>query len=113
MEVADLVSLMKKSFKNKYSYLSDSQIEDLYQCSLNLYLSLSFPFDRNIVSIPKEYARDVGLVRMIMEETLQRDGLSSYTAYSENGMSFSFDSAHISKTLLNLIKPKAKGVKVR
>ncbi len=110
MTVNELVNVMKEAFHKKYSYLTDEQVDDLYRCSLNLYLSLSFPFDRNITEIPEEYARDVGIVEKIMQETLERDGLSSVTAYSENGMRFSFDSAHISRTLLSLITPKAKAV---
>lgn len=110
MNVNDLVSVMKENFHKKYSYLTEEQVDDLYRCSLNLYLSLSFPFDRTIMEIPEEYARDVGIVRSIMQETLERDGLSSVTAYSENGMSFTFDSAHISRTLLSIITPKAKAV---
>ena len=45
-----------------------------------------------------------------MTETLEREGLSSVTAYSENGMNFTFDNAHISKQLLSMITPKAKVV---
>lgn len=110
MTVNDLTDKMKTDFKKKYSYLTEEQVDDLYNCSLNLYLSLSFPLDRSITKIPEEYARDVGIVRQIMTETLERDGLSSVTAYSENGMSFSFDNAHISKQLLSTITPKAKAV---
>lgn len=110
MTVNDYVSEMKSKFKRKYSYLTDEQIDDLYNCSLNLYLSLSFPFDRSIANIPEEYVRDVGIVRRIMQETLEREGLSSVTAYSENGMNFTFDNAHISKQILTMITPKAKAV---
>lgn len=110
MTVNDYVSEMKSKFKRKYSYLTDEQIDDLYNCSLNLYLSLSFPFDRSIANIPEEYVRDVGIIRQIMQETLEREGLSSVTAYSENGMNFTFDNAHISKQILTMITPKAKAV---
>lgn len=110
MKVNDLVSVMKEDFHKKYNYLTIEQVDDLYRCSLNLYLSLSFPFDRTIMEIPEEYARDVGLIRKIMTETLERKGLSSVTAYSENGMNFTFDNAHISKQLLSMITPKAKVV---
>lgn len=110
MNVNDAITKMKSAFKRKYSYLTDEQIEDLYDVSLTLYLSLSFPFDKDIVCIPQEYARDVNIVRLIMTETLEREGMSSLTAYSENGMSFQFSKAHISDTILSLIVPKAKGV---
>jgi hypothetical protein len=110
MRVNDLVAQMKTAFKNKYNYLSGSQVDDLYNCALDLYLSLSFPLNREITEIPQEYARDVGIIRKIMVETLEREGLSSVTAYSENSMSFSFDNAHISKQLLSTITPKAKVV---
>lgn len=110
MTVNDYVSEMKSKFKRKYSYLTDEQIDDLYNCSLNLYLSLSFPFDRSIANIPEEYVRDIGIIRRIMQETLEREGLSSVTAYSENGMNFTFDNAHISKQILTMITPKAKAV---
>lgn len=110
MTVNDIVCEMKKAFKRKYSYLSNEQVDDLYCCALNLYLSLSFPLDRSITNIPEEYARDVGIIRQIMTETLEREGFSSATAYSENGMSFTFDNAHISKQLLSTITPKAKAV---
>ena len=110
MKVNDLVAQMKSAFKKKYDYLTESQVDDLYNCSLNLYLSLSFPLDRSITEIPQEYARDVGIIRRIMTETLEREGLSSVTAYSENGMNFTFDNAHISRQLLSMITPKAKVV---
>jgi hypothetical protein len=110
MKMNDIVAQMKSAFKKKYNYLTESQIDDLYNCSLNLYLSLSFPFDRSITDLPEEYARDIGIIRKIMTETLERDGLSSVTGYSENGMSFSFDNAHISTQLLSTITPKAKVV---
>lgn len=110
MKINDIVAQMKIAFKKKYNYLTESQIDDLYNCSLSLYLSLSFPFDRSITDLPEEYARDIGIIRKIMTETLERDGLSSATAYSENGMSFSFDNAHISRQLLSTITPKAKAV---
>lgn len=111
MKVNEAVAQMKNAFKRRYNYLTDVQVEDLYRSSLGLYLSLSFPFDRSITEIPEDYIRDVEIIRRIMVETIERDGLSSVTAYSENGMSFTFDNAHISKSLLRLIIPKAKGVK--
>ena len=110
MRVKDIVAQMKTAFHKKYSYLTEEQVDDLYNCSLALYLSLSFPVDRSITEIPEECARDVGLIRKIMTETLEREGLSSVTAYSENGMNFTFDNAHISKQLLSMITPKAKVV---
>lgn len=110
MKVNDLVAQMKTAFHKKYAYLTEEQVDDLYNCSLALYLSLSFPVDRSITEIPEEYARDVGLIRKIMTETLEREGLSSVTAYSENGMNFTFDNAHISRQLLSMITPKAKVV---
>ena len=110
MKVNDLVSVMKEDCHKKYSYLTEEQVDDLYHCSLALYLSLSFPVDRSITEIPEEYVRDVGIIRKIMTETLEREGLSSVTAYSENGMNFTFDNAHISKQLLSMITPKAKVV---
>lgn len=110
MNVNDLVAQMKTAFKKKYNYLTEEQVDDLYNCSLSLYLSLSFPLDRSITDIPQEYARDIGIIRKIMTETLEREGLSSVTAYSENGMNFTFDNAHISMQLLSTITPKAKVV---
>ena len=110
MKLAEKISSMKSSFHKKYPYLTDEQLEDLYECSRDLYLSLSFPFHHEITDIPEEYVRDVSIVRRIMEETLERDGFSSFTAYSENGMSFTFDNANISNTLLKTIVPKAKVV---
>lgn len=110
MAISELVEQMKSEFKTKYSYLSDEQVDDLYNCSRDLYLSLTFPLDRSITDIPEDYARDVSIVRLIMQETLEREGMSSYVAYSENGMSFSFDNAHISAQILSLITPKAKVV---
>lgn len=113
MTVNDMIDEMKTNFKKKYSYLTDEQVDDLYHSSLNLYLSLSFPFDRSITTVPEEYSRDIGIIRKIMTETLEREGLSSVTAYSENGMSFTFDNAHISTQLLATITPKAKVVTKR
>jgi len=111
VNLAEKISAMKTSFHKKYPYLSDEQLEDLYECSCDLYLSLSFPFNHEITEIPEEYVRDITIVRKIMEETLERDGFSSFTAYSENGMSFTFDNANISSNLLRLIVPKAKVVR--
>lgn len=110
MTVEEATKAMLNSFKAKYNYLSENQVCDLYNCSLNLYLSLAFPLDRTITELPEDYVRDVSIIRLIMEETLERDGLSSLVAYSENGMSFSFDNAHVSSQILSLITPKSKVV---
>ena len=110
MSVCNASSKMLRDFHKKYDYLTADQVKELYDSALALYLQLSYPFDKSITQLPEDCARDVYIIRMIMTETLERDGLSSVTAYSENGMSFTFDNAHISSQIVNLITPHVKGV---
>lgn len=92
---------MKASFKTEYSYLTDTEVEKIYNSAISCYCDLSFPFDHDITTIPEDRPRGVQWVRDCMVEILERSGCSSVVAYAENGLSIEYDSSQISRGLRN------------
>ena len=107
-KIEDRVDKMIDSFKKSHSEMTQEQVNALYQSSLSLYLSLAYPFDKSRVCLTSKDYRAVPIIKMIMDELLSRqeNGLLGVKSYSENGMSFSFDSSSISDGLKDMIVPK-------
>lgn len=109
MTVQEKVQELKNNFKRNYSYLTTSDVEDIYETALGIYLSLKFPLHNNVVDIPENNIRDINWIRLCMKEILERSGASSAVAYSENGLSIQYDNSMLSSTLMSmLITPMAK-----
>lgn len=74
----------------------------------NKYLSLVFPYNREIIELPDDRAREWQTRCAI--ELYNLDGNENITSYSENGLSESYGRAGISQDLLNELPPPQAGV---
>lgn len=93
-------------FKISYPYLKDCEYDGIYNRALGAYLDLAFPYDTNLVEVPKSRPRAYQWIYDCMVEIIERDGASSLTGYSENGLSMSWDSSQISSGLRSRIVGK-------
>ena len=73
-DINSLVDNMKDEFKNEHDYLSEDEVDRLYNKALGIYLDISFPYAHEIVAIPENRPRAVGWVRDCMQEILERNG---------------------------------------
>ena len=106
--VAEAVEQVKIKFNHRYPYLSWEDVEWFYQTALDYYLSLAFPLKHDIAEIPASRIGDLRYIRSIMQDVIERQGLTSVTAYSENGMSYTFDGAMFNDKYASLIVPCGK-----
>lgn len=94
--------------KGKYAYLSNEDIDLLIESAKEVLFNLLYPFnvsiDLNDFTVPKRYT--MWVLRAVIE-MIERAGISSATAYKENGLSFSFDRSQLSYGLISEITPKA------
>ena len=99
----------KIRLKEKYKYLSWSEIDTCYDLALCDYLRHHYPSENNR---PKadSFAPDfivAGWIFARMVDIVSREGASNLEAYKENGISFTFASSYIDPVLLSQILPKA------
>lgn len=94
------------SFVKKYDYFEYDEVLDIYSQALYTYIDLAYPFDRNMFDVPEDNPRIYQWIYDCMNEIVERNGTSSLTAYSENGMSWTWDSSGISEGLKKRIVPK-------
>lgn len=96
----------KAEFRIKYDYLSEDEIDDIYNQALNTYLDLAFPFNYDITDIPKERPRAIYWIKDCMKEIIDRNGITA-TSYSENGLSYHWSTDMVSDILRARIVPLA------
>lgn len=95
--------------KSKYRHLKDADLDVMYDCAYDIMLNLRYPYHHDIMEIPEQYlAKHKTWILRAMEEHIEREGMNNVSAYSENGVSITFDKAGISKDLISEIKPLAK-----
>lgn len=82
----------------------DSILQSKLDLAKGIYLSLRYPFTRPEISEDYTYWQV-----MAAKELYNKDGLEGVEAYSENGLSISYNSAFslLSPSLINMIVPKA------
>lgn len=102
MNQKDVIS----AFVQKYSYLEYDEVLDIYSSALCTYIDLTYPFEPNMFEVPENNPRIYQWIYDCMNEIVERNGVSSLTAYSENGMSWTWDSSGISEGLRKRIVPK-------
>ena len=105
------IEQMKLGFRVKYNYLSEDEVEEIFEKALMIYLQLQYPLHQTVTTIPVNNPRGLAWVRACMQEILERDGASSATGYSENGLRVEYDSSMVSKTLIELLTPYGKIVR--
>ena len=77
------------------------------------YLRLVYPFDRNVIDLPDDRAKDWQTRCAIELYNLDELGdEANYTQYSENGLSYSRAKAGLSQDLLNELPPAKAGVPI-
>lgn len=104
-----LAEQARLSLKQKYNYLSDDDIKKIYDVALADYVFLRYPSEN---SRPKfeNVKIDFFVSQWIykrMDDIVQREGISSLTSYSENGLKYSFAGTDIDPQLVSQIMPKA------
>ena len=96
--------------KGKYSYLNDGDVEVLISSAKEILINLLYPFDKSIdldnFDVPKRFT--MWVARAIVE-MIERQGISSAVAYSENGLNITFDRSQLSYGLISEITPYAGG----
>lgn len=98
---------VKDAFRKKYDYFTPEESNAIYEVALKTYLDIAFPFHPDIVTVPTSNPRGWTWVYECMGEIVEKNGCSSMTSYSENGLSISWDGSGVSKGLINRLTPKA------
>lgn len=94
-------------FKTKYNYMSDSDIELLYDIACDIYVNTRYPF-ADIYEVPqKDLLKHPTWFLRCIQEIIDKEGISNVIGYSENGVSVTFDKTGLSQSLLDEIVGEA------
>lgn len=94
-------------FKRKYPYIDELDLEVLEGGAKETLIHRLYGSYKNVTDKDKEWAYDnykYWLLR-VMQEMIERLGVTSAISYTENGISIVFDETQISSNLLNEIIP--------
>lgn len=98
--------------KSKYSYLSDDEAELYINRAKSILVEQLYPADITVsydtYVVPPRF--DMWILDCI-DELIERAGISSLTAYRENGVSYSWGKGGVSDGLLQRIQRNAGTVK--
>lgn len=96
-----------ESVKTKYSYLSDTELNELVENAKGWFFALRYPCEPNVneQTRPIVSFMDIWAVKTICDEIAQRNGFNTSLGYRENGIQFTFDSAWISESVKKAIMP--------
>lgn len=102
------IEQIKETILSRYSYLQDGEVDAMFDMAVGDYLRLKYPSANNKVTqdtLVYDFAISQWIIaRMI--DILERAGGSSLTAYSENGLKFSYGTSYIDTELRKQIMPK-------
>lgn len=97
--------------KRKYDYLNNEDITILVDSAKEILFNLLYPCGASIdfdkFAVPKQHKTWV--LRAVIE-MIERAGISSATAYRENGLDFTFDRSQLSYGLISEITPKVGSI---
>lgn len=96
-------------YKNKYNYISEVDLEIMYDCAYNVMLNLRYPTHDNIFELPENYMKKhkTWIFRAIQAH-IDKEGMTNALSYRENGVTITFDKTGLPKDLVNEIIPVAK-----
>ncbi len=98
--------------KSKYSYLSDDEAQLYINRAKSILVEQLYPADISVsydtYVVPPRF--DMWILDCV-DELIERAGISSLTAYRENGVSYSWEKSGVSNGLLQRIQRKAGTVK--
>lgn len=106
MAVTELIAKVKSEIQAKYEYLTSAEIDELYNTAAFVYLDIRFPYDLTLNEIPENEPRAYNIIKLMMNDIVEKNGCSSLTAYSENGLSVRYDAAGVSGWIRSLITPQ-------
>ena len=102
----------KSAVKTKYSYLSDDEIDLYINRAKSILVEQLYPADISVsydtYIVPPRF--DMWILDCV-DELIERDGISSLTAYRENGVSYNWGKSGISNGLLERIQRNAGTVR--
>lgn len=107
MDIASVIS-------NKYSYLSKEDVELLINRAKGIAIDQLYPNDLSINYLNfkwQDYPRFDTWLLDCVEELIERSGISSVVAYSENGMSWRFDRSGVSQSLIDRLPRNVVAIK--
>lgn len=99
----------KENLKQKYNYLSDADVDAIYDVALADYVFLRYPSENSrpkVENVKIDFFVSQWIYKR-MDDIVQREGISSLTSYSENGLKYSFAGTDIDPQLVSQIMPKA------
>lgn len=93
----------------KYDYLTIEDVMRVVDKAKMFYYSLRYPCDLSIdeETHPIKGLREREWILTACDEIIERLGISSSVAYTENGVHWNFDGAELSDRLVNMIVPVA------
>ena len=102
---------LKVEIKSKYEYLSDREVDLFINKAKAIAIDQLYPNDLSINYLTFDWTNprfDMWLLDCV-DELVERIGISSVTSYRENGMSWTFDRAGVSQSLLDRL-PRNIGI---
>lgn len=104
-----MVVQIKANIKQKYSWLTDNEIQTCYKMALGDYVTIKYPSDNNrpkLEDVKFDFFNTDWIYKRMLD-ILGRAGGISLTSYKENGLSFTYAGSYIDPQLVALITPKA------
>lgn len=102
------VDQIKATIQERYSYLQEGEIDAMFDMAVADYLRLKYPsMNSTVTNDTLVYDFTISqwiIARMI--DILDRSGGSNLTAYSENGLKFSYGASFIDPELRKQIMPR-------
>lgn len=96
-------------FKITYSHIKELDLEIMYDCAYDIMLNLRYPTQSDITELPQEFMdKHKTWILRVMQEHIEREGMTNVMSYSENGVSITFDKTGLSRHLIQEITPMAK-----
>ena len=102
---------LKNEIKSKYAYLEDREVDLFINRAKAIAIDQLYPNDLSVNYLEFEWTNprfDMWILDCV-DELVERVGLSSVTSYKENGMSWTFDRAGVSQSLLDRL-PRQVGI---
>jgi len=97
----------KTRLKTKYPYLTDDDVDEIIGKAQMFYYNIVYKGDLTAdqTSHPICGTRNEMWILAACDELVEKSGISSATAYKENGLSIEFDNAQLSLNLINMLAP--------
>lgn len=103
MKIYDL-NECKTYFRSRYSYLTDNDIELMYDIASDRFVNLRYPFNLGVTDIPqKELQKHPTWHLRFIQWYIESAGISNVIGYSENGVSWKYDKAGLPQDLIDEI----------